>query len=158
MAHLYARHAPALERIVRSDVRAPDAVIEEACQCAWGRLVQHSDRVRSDRVLAWLARTAIHEALKDLGRQRRELSLDSLTDGGWEPPIASQSADPEAVADRLLQIERVSALPARQQRILWLHALGHTYQEIAEREGCTRRVVERQLLRAKQTLRSSSAE
>ncbi|MBV8956985.1 MAG: sigma-70 region 4 domain-containing protein, partial [Solirubrobacterales bacterium] len=39
-----------------------------------------------------------------------------------------------------------------QQRILWLHALGLTYAEIADYEGCTLRTVERQLLRARRRI------
>jgi DNA-directed RNA polymerase specialized sigma24 family protein len=50
------------------------------------------------------------------------------------------------------------ALPIRQQRLLWLHALGLTYTEMAAHEGCTRRTVERQLLRAKRGVRARARE
>jgi DNA-directed RNA polymerase specialized sigma24 family protein len=44
------------------------------------------------------------------------------------------------------------------QRLLWLHALGLTYAEIALYAGCTPRTVERQLLRAKRAMRARAAE
>jgi hypothetical protein len=48
---LYRALAPRLEQIVRLDVRAPDPVIEDACQFAWSRLVYHSHRVRRETAL-----------------------------------------------------------------------------------------------------------
>src|SRR5437588_11822956 len=77
VAELYARLARRLEHIVRLDVRAPDVVIEDACQFAWSRLLHHRDRVQHDTVTSWLARTAVHEALKLLRLDRRELSLQA---------------------------------------------------------------------------------
>ena len=82
VGELYGSLAPRLEQIVRLDVRASDAVIEDACQFAWCRLLHHSHRVHRETVMAWLARTAVHEAFKLLRRDRRELSLDvALEDG-----------------------------------------------------------------------------
>ena len=46
-------------------------MIEDACQFAWGRLVVHSRRVRAEAALAWLAATAVHEALQLIRRDRR---------------------------------------------------------------------------------------
>jgi RNA polymerase sigma factor (sigma-70 family) len=56
--------------------------------------------------------------------------------------------------ERLASIRR---LPQRQQQVLWLHALGLSYNEIARHTGCTTRTVERQLLRARRAVRSAAA-
>src|SRR5271167_2061551 len=74
---LYRTLSPRLERLVRSDVRAPDAVIEDACQFAWSRLVVHRDRVAHEAVLSWLVKTAVHEAFKLIRRSGRCVSLDA---------------------------------------------------------------------------------
>lgn len=153
--------ARALEQIVRLDVRAPDVVIEDACQFAWLRLLHHRHRVHRESVLSWLAATAVHEAFKLLRRCGRELSLDVALDeaasGSLAPrpvPPCSASTPHELIEDRerLLQ---VGCLPERQQRLVWLHAFGLTYAEMAEHEGCTLRTVDRQLLRAKHRLRAT---
>jgi len=64
VAELYRELSGRLEQIVRFDVRAPESVIEEACQFAWGRLMDHRHRVRRESALSWLARTAVREAFK----------------------------------------------------------------------------------------------
>ena len=48
----------------------------------------------------------------------------------------------------------IGHLPPRQQRLVWLQGLGLTYEEMAGYTGASTRTVERQLLRAKRTLRS----
>ena len=151
VGHLYDLLAERLEQIVRLDVRAPDVVIEDACQMAWTRLVHHSDRVQRETVMSWLARTAVHEAIKLVRRDRRELSLESAA----EPPTPARStvAGPDAVFEQRQRLGEIRVLPERQQRVLWLHALGLSYTEIAAHEACTVRTVERQLLRARQGVR-----
>jgi len=158
VAALYAQLSRRLERIVRLDVRATDAVIEDACQFAWSRLVHHRDRVRTEAALAWLAKTAVHEAIKLIRRENRETSLDAVLESAGEGVLAGRMRGPEELAHDSERLAWVGSLAPRQQRILWLHALGLTYAEIAEHEGCTTRTVERQLLRAKRTLRTMSAE
>src|SRR5437660_10991575 len=73
---LYALHARHLEHIVRSDVTAPDNVVEDACQFAWSRLIDHASRIRSERALSWLATTAVREARRLNRRAWREAPLD----------------------------------------------------------------------------------
>jgi hypothetical protein len=48
----------------------------------------------------------------------------------------------------------LGSLPERQQRLLWLHAAGLSYAEMARHEGVTLRTVERQLLRGKRAART----
>jgi RNA polymerase sigma factor (sigma-70 family) len=150
VGELYGLLARRLEQIVRLDVQAPDAVIEDACQFAWSRLLHHRHRVQRETVLGWLVRTAVHEALKLLRRDRRELSLEVAAE-------EAMPATPVHLIECRERLAEVSRLPVRQQRAVWLHALGLNYTEIASYEGCTTRTVERQLLRARQTIRHPEA-
>ena len=153
VGELYGSLAGRLEQIVRLDVRASDAVIEDACQVAWCRLLHHSHRVHRETVMAWLARTAVHEAFKLVRRDRRELSLDAVLEDCDEPAFVVAPATPERLLEYRECTERLRVLPERQQRVVWLHAFGFTYDEMAAHEGCTRRTVDRQLVRARQTIR-----
>lgn len=145
---LYRQHAPRLERTVRIGVRAPEATIEDACQTAWGQLLDHRERVGADGALPWLARTAVREARRLSRHDGRSLSLEALSEEngeGWAPAVYTTD-------ERLEHRERLCALralPVRQRRLMWLQGLGLSYVEMAVYERCTRRTVERQLLRAK---------
>jgi RNA polymerase sigma factor (sigma-70 family) len=153
VGELYALLATRLEQIVRLDVRAPDVVVEDACQFAWSRLVHHRHRVQRETVMSWLARTAVHEAVKLLRRDRRELSIDAAPDCAAPMAVASSFPAPPLVCENRERLGELRLLPARQQRAVWLHAFGLSYAEIAEHEGCSVRTVERQLLRARQRIR-----
>jgi RNA polymerase sigma factor (sigma-70 family) len=152
VADLYRSLAERLEHIVRRDVRAPDAVIEDACQFAWSGLVRHCGRVRREAALSWLARTAEREAFKLARRELREVSLDAMLEqvgdalGVWAPTL-------EELVEQHARLETISELPGRQQRLVWLQGLGFSYDEIAAQTGDSNRTVERQLLRAKKSLR-----
>ncbi len=150
---LYRSLGRRLEQIVRADVRAPETVIEDACQFAWGRLVHHAHRVRRECALAWLAQTARREAVKLVRRDGRDLSLDSALAVGAPMAGATLGPGPEEVFEQHQRLALIAALPERQQRVLWLHALGHTYAEIGLQTGYSLRTVERQLLRAKRSVR-----
>jgi RNA polymerase sigma factor (sigma-70 family) len=148
VGELYGQLARRLESIVRLDVHAPDVVIEDACQFAWSRLLHHRHRVHRETVMSWLARTAVHEAFKLLRRDRRDAPLDLVSEHGW-------AASPHELIERRQRLAGIGGLPERQQRVLWLHALGLSYAEIATHEACTERTVERQLLRARQRVRDA---
>jgi RNA polymerase sigma factor (sigma-70 family) len=151
VGELYGQLARRLEQIVRVDVRAPDVVIEDACQVAWMRLVRHGHRVHRDTVMSWLARTAVHEAFKLARRGQRELSFESACEEGM--PVLGSCPAADTLVETRQRLSEIGVLPARQQRVLWLHALGLSYPEIASHEACTVRTVERQLLRARQGIR-----
>jgi RNA polymerase sigma factor (sigma-70 family) len=151
LGELYRALSRALERIVRLEVRAPDPVIEDACQFAWSRLVHHQGRVRREAALTWLVRTAEHEAFKLVRRAGRDLSLDLAVEQGMK--LAASARAPDSVAEQRDRLSSLSRLSARQQRLLWLYGLGLTYSEISARENCTSRTVERQLQRARASLR-----
>lgn len=153
VAELYGRLARRLEHIVRLDIRAPDAVIEDACQFAWSRLLHHRHRVHHETVMSWLARTAVHEAFKLLRRDQRELSLEAVTEDLMV--TAPPAPGPHELIESRERLDGVTRLPQRQQRVLWLHALGLSYSEIGAHEGCTTRTVERQLLRARHRIRQA---
>jgi len=157
IGELYTRLAAPLERIVRSDVRAPEPVIEDACQFAWSRLVHLAGRVRREAVLSWLARTAIREAFKLIRREDRELSLEDTVALSTESLQPSRGLGPEELSVCRDRLDSIRSLPDRQQRLLWLHLLGLSYAEIAIHTGCSRRTVERQLLRAKRAVRAAAA-
>lgn len=155
---LYGALSERLEQLVRRDVRAPEPLIEDACQFAWSRLIHHRHRVRRDTALAWLLKTAAREAVKLVRRDGRELSLDATLDELGEQAIPHSSASPDQLLEQKERIAQMQRLPERQQRLLWLHAMGLTYSEMARHEGATRRTVERQLLRAKRRVRAEAAE
>jgi len=154
VGELYGLLAKRLEQIVRLDVRAPDVVIEDACQFAWTRLVHHRHRVRRETVMGWLARTAVHEAFKALRRGSRELSLDTATEEE-NPAIVPSVPGPDVLLEQRERLAELGRLPERQQRLMWMHALGLSYVEIAAREGCTVRTVDRQLFRASRAIRQA---
>jgi RNA polymerase sigma factor (sigma-70 family) len=157
VAELYATYARRLEQIVRLDVRAPECVVEDACQFAWSRLLHRRRHVRRATVRAWLATVAVHEAFKLLRRDDREHSLDAIMDGSAELSIRSWAAGPVELAEQRERLATLALLPERQQRFLWLRALGLSYDEVAAYSSCTPRTVERQLLNARTTLRLAEA-
>ena len=140
------------------DVRAPDAVIEDACQFAWSRFVRHSDRVRAEAALSWLVTTAVHEAFKLLRRADRYQSLDAAVEQAGDLGLVARTPAPDQLLADRERLASIRSLPERQQRLLWLHGLGLSYAEMARYTGYTPRTVERQLLRAKQRLREASVE
>jgi RNA polymerase sigma factor (sigma-70 family) len=166
VAQLYVEEAGRVRRIVHMSVAAPSAVIEDACQVAWTRLVIHRARLRRESARAWLVRVAIREVFKAIARERRERSLEALLEhGGRAAP--GDAADPgmalptpaliEDLIEQKNRLESIQALPERQRRLLWLQGLGLSYREMAGETGMTRRTVERQLIRARSSLAKAAA-
>jgi RNA polymerase sigma factor (sigma-70 family) len=152
VGRLYAAQAVRVRQRVRLGVRAPDAVIDDACQIAWSRLLHHRARVRAETAPAWLVVTALREAYRMLNRQEREPSLEGMLEAVGD--IHGRGRGPgldELVAQRA-RLEAIGALPERQQRLVWLQGFGCSYEEMAAITGATVRTVERQLLNARRTL------
>lgn len=149
--------APRLERIVARNVVAPGPLIEEACQFAWSRLVAADPAVAPGATLGWLTTTATREAIRARRAQRRELPLIAEHGVGEVIELPAPGPGPDRVVEMREQLAQIHRLPARQRRMLWLQGLGYGYDEIAAQTGDTRRTVERQLLRAKHTLRMGAA-
>lgn len=164
VARLYVEEAVRVRRIVRMSVTASAAVIEDACQVAWTRLLIHRARLRRESARAWLVRVAIHEVIKSIQRERRERSLEALLEQGGRC-VAGGSADagittPALIEDLVEQknrLESIQALPERQRRLVWLQGLGLSYREMAGETGMTRRTIERQLIRARSSLAKAAA-
>jgi RNA polymerase sigma factor (sigma-70 family) len=154
LGELYVALSPRLKRIVGLDVRAPSAVIEDACQSAWGHLVRDREGIRRDAALAWLATTATREALMFLRRQSRCYSLEGTVERAGEAALQDSVPGAEDVWEQRQRLEEIRVLPQRQQQMLWLHGLGYSYAEIATITGASLRTVERQLLRAKREMRA----
>ena len=96
-----------------------------------------------------------NEALAQLRRQQRELPWEAAE--GQVEAIPLTAPGPEELLLRRERLRGAAAgFPTRQRRLLWLHALGFSYTEMAGLEGCTPRTVERQLLRARRGLRTAS--
>jgi RNA polymerase sigma factor (sigma-70 family) len=148
IAELYRANAEQLRQLVRFSIRAPDAVIDDACQIAWSRLVGHRAGVRSETVLPWLVTTASREALKLLRRSWREFPLDQIR----EPHLTG----PEQIVEFRDRLAQIRTLPPRQQRLVWLQGLGLSYAEMAVYTGDSQRTIERQILRARRALRRRS--
>jgi len=151
----YRRLAPRLERNVRLAVRAPRPVIEEACQTAWIRLLTADPPVARDAALGWLTTTAAREAVRAARAGRRERPLGDCLGEVIELP--ARAPGPERVAELREQLAEIRRLPVRQRQIMWLRSLGYGYEEIVALTGDSYRTVERQLVRARQTLRQRAA-
>jgi RNA polymerase sigma factor (sigma-70 family) len=166
VARLYAEEAVRVRRIVRMSVTAPPAVIEDACQVAWCRLLIHRARLRRESARAWLVRVAVREAVKSIQRERRERSLEALLEQGGRSAARGSAQTgmtlpaPAPIDDLVEQkhrLESIRALPERQRRLVWLQGLGLSYREMAGATGMTRRTVERQLMRARSSLAKAGA-
>ncbi len=155
IGELYRRDSRRLLRIVRGCVRAPATVVEDACQVAWGRLLHNRQRVRREAALSWLTTTALHEAVRLAERTDRELSLESMLELGTDFSAPSNGHTLQARAEARERLRTLELLPQRQQRLLWLYGMGLSYAEIACRQGCSSRTVERQLRQARASLRSA---
>lgn len=153
VAELYARSAALVRGQVCSEVSAPEAVIDDACQFAWVRLLHHRHRVCRDRAVSWLITTALHEVFKLVRRDGHDLSLEQLLEETGEARINRTAAGPEEAVGARLRLELLRELPERQERLVWLRGLGFSYPEMAEEAEITVRTVERQLMKARRHLR-----
>jgi RNA polymerase sigma factor (sigma-70 family) len=142
-----------LTRVVRATTRAPRPVIEDACQVAWTGLICPGQRVEQGSARAWLIRTAVREALRLMRLEDREPSLERTSEERAHRLSSAGAPEPEEVVWRREQVHSLSLLSVRQQRLVWLRALGFSYGEMASYESASTRTVRRQLERAQQQLR-----
>lgn len=150
---IYSELAPQLEKIVMRNLGLSDAVLEEACQFAWGQLALRSPRVAPGHELGWLATTAIRAALRLMRAGRDEVSLDDEEQHEHLAELCAVAPGPESAIEVRARLAAVLELPVRQRRMVLMHGFGYDYREIADRTGDSRRTVERQLHRARQHLR-----
>jgi RNA polymerase sigma factor (sigma-70 family) len=148
---LYADLQPQLMRILVSNLQAPEWLLDEACQAAWGSLLCHAAPPITGGELAWLSTTATRAALRLLRRERLTESHDELP-----APVRLDDhrveADPHRTVELRERLAEIRRLPVRQQRVVMLQGFGYEYEEIAAATGDSRRTVMRQLTRARQRL------
>jgi len=149
-AQLYRELSYRLLGVVRGSVTASDAVIEDACSFAWLQLLRHQPR--RDTAFAWLTKVAIREAWRLTKLQRRDHLLDLL------PEDDEHRHDPVDTELRIRArdaLETLAALPLRQRTYLSMLVSGHSYDEIATVNGTSFTAVNKQLARARTTIRSA---
>lgn len=154
---LYRRHHDELLRAVAHVVRAPRALIEDACQTAWLKLLRN----QPDRpaVFGWLRTVAIHEAYRLSRLSRREAHLELLRSGevDWVDTVADVRSLDDAV-EALEALRALASLPDRQRRDLELKTAGYSYEEIRSREpGRSFTSVNKSLTRARRRIRQERA-
>ncbi len=147
VADLYAAQSVRVRRLVHLRLTAPDAVVEDACQVAWMRLVRNRSHVRRQTAASWLVRVAGREALRLMDLRDRERPLELLDDDPGRVPDLI-----DTLADSRVRLGAVDRLPERQRRLVWLQGLGFSYSEMAGVTGDSPRTVERQLVRARRKL------
>ena len=157
-ASLYREHAAALYRIVRSAVRGPDELVEDACQTAWLILLRRQPGRHS--VLPWLITVAIREAYRLSRRERRDVRLEDLVAqadavgeaDGWEALIPATTTVEHSLEARVA-LETLARLPPRQRRYMTLFVAGYRYQEIVAICGVTYTNVNKHLVKGRARLR-----
>jgi len=157
VAELYARSAGLVRGRVCSEVTASEAVIDDACQFAWIRLLHHRHRIGRDRAVSWLITTALHEVFKLVRRDSHDLSLEQLMEETGDLRITRTAPAPEEAVGARLRLELLRELPERRERLMWLQGLGFSYPEMATQTGATVRTVDRQLTKARRTVRALEA-
>jgi DNA-directed RNA polymerase specialized sigma24 family protein len=160
-ADLFRKHHDHLARAVRRTVRAPDALIEDACGWAWEQLVR-TQPDRGPRLFGWLRTVAVHEAYRLSKVQRRDTELEQLVcrkdDGdsageGWEHVIPARTdLDAHLHAKEALAV--LASLPGRQRQYLTLLVGGHRYSEIVGATGATYTNVNKHLAKARASVRA----
>ncbi len=149
---LYAELHLQLVRIVAGNLEAPEWVIEDACQTAWGTLLISRPELAPGTELGWLVTTATRLALRLLRRERRTEPWAELPAPARLDDYRTTTPGPEQVLAARERLAEVRRLPMRQQRIVMLRGFGYEYEEIAAVTGESRRTVARQLTRARQRL------
>jgi RNA polymerase sigma factor (sigma-70 family) len=154
MAELYARSARVVRGQICSEVTASEAVIDDACQLAWVRLLHHGHRVGREQAVSWLITTARREVFKLVRRDGHDLSLEELMEQTGDLQINRTAPAPEEAVGARLRLEGLQQLPERQERLMWLRGLGFSYPEMAAETATTVRTVERQLMKARRNIRA----
>ena len=157
VGELYARSAGLVRGQLCSEVTAPEAVIDDACQFAWIRLLHHHHRVGRDGVVSWLITTARREVFKLVRRDEHDLSLEELMEETGDLCITRTAPEPDQAVGAHLRLELLQELPERQERLMWLRGLGFSYPEMATEAATTVRTVERQLMKAQRKIRTLEA-
>lgn len=150
VAHLFAEHAPAVERAVRRVVRDPD-LAADVVQDAWLHIHRGLPGFRGEASFAtWAHRIAVNRARSALRsarrHERRLLPLDDTI-----PAPRAAEGDPVL---RLRLRRALRRLPAGYRTVFLRHALaGATHEEIARRLRISAGTSKSQLFKARAALR-----
>lgn len=150
---LYSELQPQLVRILTSNLQAPAWIVDDACQTAWSSLLEHRGGLAPGGELGWLSTTASRAALRLLRGEGKAGSFEEPPSPDYLDALRVRQPDPERSLELRERLAEVKQLPLRQQRVVMLHGFGYEYDEIAAVTGETRRMVARQLVRARQRLR-----
>ena len=134
---LYRRHARDLLARTRRAVKAPEALIEDACQLAWTQFLRYQPEPR-ENVVAWLTVVARHEAYRLVREYKSALPASSITaideDGkttGFDPDLAvGPDRDPLLEHDAREALAALAKLKPAQRAALALKVAGFRYKEI----------------------------
>jgi len=161
----FVTHAGRLQRAVRRHLNhVGDALIEDACQMAWTRLLQRPDITLDARGFGWLTTVAVHEAWR-LGPVTQEQPAGALTspaDCNRKPGERPEPADTDhrGTAERALdhiehddRLQAMRALKPSEREALYLNGLGYTYREITRLSGATYTAVNRRIREGRAALR-----
>jgi RNA polymerase sigma factor (sigma-70 family) len=134
---LVADHADSLLRVARRySLCADDA--HDAYQRGMEILLRHARRLDPDRASGWIHTVVKHEALAINQARRRivgseEVDLDALESRS----VASPEEHAESAERVARAAEALHSLKPQEVRAIWLKALGHSYEQIAEATGWT---------------------
>ena len=160
IAAMHRQHARELERRVARRARAEPQTIEDACSFAWMQLITHPSidlDEPSHGALAWITRTAVHEAWRLEARRARDELLDevALTRELRQREQATPGVD--QLAAQRGRLDLGAQIPPRPRRFLLRQAVGHSYREIAADEMVSLTTTNKQIARAKRLLRALDA-
>jgi DNA-directed RNA polymerase specialized sigma24 family protein len=111
----------------------------------------------SDGALAWITRTAVHEAWRlEAMRARDELLDEAALRRELRRREQTTLRVDELVAQRT-RLDLVAQIPPRPRRFLLRQALGHSYREIAAQEDASLTTTNKQIARARRLLRALDA-
>lgn len=160
IAAMHAGHARQLERAVGRRVRAAPQTIEDACSFAWMQLTTHTSIDLGPprwRALAWLARTAVHEAMRLEAKQARDELVERVAIERERRLREQPGSGADELAAQHARLDLVAEIPERPRRFLLRLALGHSYREIAAVESVSLTTTDKQIARAKRLLRAVEA-
>jgi DNA-directed RNA polymerase specialized sigma24 family protein len=129
---LYRRQSHKLHRSVAGAVRAPNELIEDACQTAWMIMLRAQPRCHS--AFGWLRAVAIHEAYRLIATESH-LKTGACARSQTEDVLLQLPDQPslEDILDARDTLRLLAALPERQRTDLALKVAGYSYKEIQTR-------------------------
>jgi RNA polymerase sigma factor (sigma-70 family) len=142
---LIGSQADSLLRVARRYSLCPDDA-HDAYQRGLEILLRHAERLDPDRAAGWLHTVVKHEAMAINRSRRRILGAGDVDLDAMAARDADSPEDRALAADRVARsAEALHGLKAQEVRALWLKALGHSYEQIAEATGWSYTKVNRSL-------------